>query len=385
MRRFWSSLVAPPTINYRPHYFVWVDFLRGLAALAVLLWHYQHFYYTSAGASTLIDPSTQPFFRELRFFYTHGGDAVQLFWVISGFVFASIYTTSITSVKAADFIVNRFSRLYPLHIVTLTVVAVLQFITMSKFGHYQIYPYNDLYHFVLNLGFASNWGLERGYSFNAPIWSVSVEVIIYAVFFISIPSVSQRPLLMLSIVAFFILLLKFGIRGGQFWTCGAYFFLGCFVFKIWQALDSRSMKLPLLVGIACVILAMLVHGLIGFLYPGHHRAEITKLAAFPSLVLIAASLDRLDVAALGSKIRFVGDLTYSTYLWHVPVQILTLSLMEGFAFDRVVVSSEWFFVTFLITVFVTAYISFRYLETPSRRAIRDYAFKVESRRQALLS
>jgi peptidoglycan/LPS O-acetylase OafA/YrhL len=194
-------------------------------------------------------------------------------------------------------------------------------------------------------------GGQRGYSFNAPIWSVSVEVIIYAVFLISIPAVSKRPLLMLFIAAFFMLLLPSGIRGSLFWQCGAYFFLGCFVFKMWATLDSRSIKLPLFVGIVGVILAVLAHGLIGYFYPGHGGGEITKLAAFPSLVLIAASIDRLDVAALGSKIRFVGDLTYSTYLWHVPVQILTLSLMEGFAFDRVVVSSEWFFVTFLITVF----------------------------------
>ncbi|TPV97788.1 MAG: hypothetical protein USCAAHI_02776 [Beijerinckiaceae bacterium] len=92
MKRSWNNLIKPTSET--PHYFAWVDFLRWFAALSVLIWHYQHFYYTSPGKSTLSDPSTQPFFKLFHVFYTYGFNAVQLFWIISGFVFANIYMST---------------------------------------------------------------------------------------------------------------------------------------------------------------------------------------------------------------------------------------------------------------------------------------------------
>lgn len=58
--------------------FYFIDLLRGFAALSILFWHYQHFYYIKASQSTLIDKSIQPFYKQLSLFYEHGGEAVQL-------------------------------------------------------------------------------------------------------------------------------------------------------------------------------------------------------------------------------------------------------------------------------------------------------------------
>ncbi|MBL8581747.1 MAG: acyltransferase, partial [Rhizobiaceae bacterium] len=129
-----------------------VDLLRGLAALAVLLWHYQHFWFPPAGQPATLPPLVQlPLSGTLWPFYLYGHYAVQLFWVISGFVFAAVYAGRRPS--AASFFGARFARLYPLHFVTLLLVAVLQFWSISALGYFQIYLYNDLYHFVLNVFF----------------------------------------------------------------------------------------------------------------------------------------------------------------------------------------------------------------------------------------
>lgn len=63
----------------------------------------------------------------------------------------------------------------------------------------------------------------------------------------------------------------------------------------------------------------------------YYLEQIIVYVAFPSLTILAAALDRLDGARLGSKIRFVGDMTYSTYLWHVPLQILVLIVLQYFS------------------------------------------------------
>ena len=87
---------------------------------------------------------------------------------------------------------RRFARLYPLHFVTLLFVAGLQAYHLSVNGSHQLFGFNDTYHFILNLFMASPWGLEEGLSFNAPIWSVSVEVIVYFVFWLALPFLNKH-------------------------------------------------------------------------------------------------------------------------------------------------------------------------------------------------
>lgn len=78
---------------------------------------------------------------------------------------------------------DRFSRLYPLHIATFIIVAGLQYIYSRDHSSYFIYQANDAYHAFLNVLLIPAWGFEEGTSFNAPIWSVSIEVILYIIFF----------------------------------------------------------------------------------------------------------------------------------------------------------------------------------------------------------
>ncbi|MBI5256399.1 MAG: acyltransferase [Burkholderiales bacterium] len=76
-----------------------VDALRGLAAMAVVLFHYTtHF-------ATLYAPATRP---ALSLPVGHFG--VNLFFIISGFV---IFMTLERTREPMDFVVSRFSRLFP--------------------------------------------------------------------------------------------------------------------------------------------------------------------------------------------------------------------------------------------------------------------------------
>jgi peptidoglycan/LPS O-acetylase OafA/YrhL len=84
-------------------------------------------------------------------------------------------------------------------------------------NEFQIYPYNDAYHFMLHVFFMSHWGFEVGESFNQPIWSVSVEIFIYIVFFALLKYIFRAgvlgPLLMM---ALFLGLIVFQVPG-RFW------------------------------------------------------------------------------------------------------------------------------------------------------------------------
>ena len=160
-----------------------LDGLRGLAAFSVLLCHYTYLF-TLPGQSTfdLKWATLQPGGEWLKQFHLLGIYAVNVFWIISGFVMAHVYLGAKTGTKA--FVVNRFARLYPLHLLTLLIMAGLQILAFQRFGTWLISDYNDLYHFAQQLLFASGWGIDKHASFNVPIWSVSVELLVYALFWV---------------------------------------------------------------------------------------------------------------------------------------------------------------------------------------------------------
>jgi peptidoglycan/LPS O-acetylase OafA/YrhL len=76
-----------------------LDALRGLAALSVVLFHYTTRYQELYGHT--LSPSL---------FFSYGHYGVNLFFMISGFV---IFMTLDRTRNALDFVVSRFSRLYP--------------------------------------------------------------------------------------------------------------------------------------------------------------------------------------------------------------------------------------------------------------------------------
>lgn len=185
-----------------------LDVLRGLAALSVVLWHWQHFFYV-AGRPVNFRTENQPFFEYLSLFYLHGSLAVELFFSISGFVFFWLYAIPIQEKKEklASFFIKRFSRLYPLYILTFIVVAFLQIIYFKVNNYYFVYQLNDWYHAALNILMIPAWGFEQGYSFNGPVWSVSIEILMYSMFFMVCKTKTTRILsILISIITGLIIL-----------------------------------------------------------------------------------------------------------------------------------------------------------------------------------
>lgn len=177
---------AGPSTTPRSHReFLGVEVLRFQAALCVLIWHYQHFYYVGKKPTGFVR-TEQPLYGLLRVIYERGAIGVQLFWCLSGFIFFWNYREPIRNlaVGGARFFMLRFSRLYPLHLATLLLVAALQAGYAAQHdGRTFVYGNNDVPHFLLQLAFAGAWPDASNYSFNGPTWSVSLEVLVYCGFF----------------------------------------------------------------------------------------------------------------------------------------------------------------------------------------------------------
>lgn len=334
-----------------------IDLLRGVAAIAILLWHYQHFYYLEAGVNSITGRlSIQPLFNLFSWFYIHGAWAVQFFWILSGFVFFHVYERR-RNISLSEFFIHRFARLYPLHLITLCLVALLQFVSWYWFNKFQIYPFNDVWHFILNLFMASHWGFQQGWSFNAPVWSISVEVLVYIMFFVFLKSIGVRTFT--SIVWFAWSLLLYKNAQTSIFESAALFALGGVVnqFHNWLAVRNNGS-----LGLLCsVILAATSLFFIrtGWLEVG----AAVQWGIFPALIWIAASLEIKGVSS-GALGLGLGNITYSSYLLHVPMQIAIIILLDGIVGNRIIVDSSVFLVAYMLAVVGAALLTYKYIELP---------------------
>jgi peptidoglycan/LPS O-acetylase OafA/YrhL len=360
-------MTAPPRLYL-------LDTLRGLASLSVIIWHYQHFFFVAPGTlAPGFEIASQPFYALLAPFYAHGYLAVQLFFSLSGFVFFLMYfdVLSARQMGAREFFVLRFSRLYPLHFVTLLLVVLGQYLSWRASGTFIVYPFNDLWHFALNIFFASDWGLQKGFSFNSPVWSVSVEVLIYALFFafarFIVPRLGGRVMpVAIAIGAAAIAQKTLPVMELRTVASGAVcFFLGGFVFLIWEATRKQpsSQKGALAATAAIVCLASI------WVYVTlTHNEVIFRLVTFPSAILVLALMQDFFPVA-GKSTRLIGDITYSTYLIHFPIQLGVLLAIKqwGLAVDF---TSQLVFCSFLAAVLLLAVPVYYRFELPMQKWLR---------------
>jgi peptidoglycan/LPS O-acetylase OafA/YrhL len=345
--------------------------LRGLAAFAVVLWHYQHFFFVAPDRLTPgFVRSALPFYSIFWPFYEYGAFAVEIFFVLSGFVFYFVYSNAIKTgkVSAYEFTIFRFSRLYPLHFVTLIFVAALQYLSRFSLGSSIVYSNNDAWDFLLNIFFVSHWGLERGLSFNGPTWSVSIEILLYVGFF-ALVSFAGRSLLtaaLAMVVGFFLGKYTKGSISDIGW--GFYcFFAGGIAFIAWEKLRYRLTPLLLLL---TAILVLILSVSICYEFFRTRYAMMSLFGGFlPSAVFLLAAVQNAWHDA-GRRLRLVGNITYATYLLHFPIQ-LTIIYITTYYGVVITYNDPFMIILFLAIVIGISIPTYYLFERPAQSFLRD--------------
>lgn len=361
-----ASIGPGASFAARPGRILELDALRGMAALGVVLWHYGvHF-------------DARPLQLLLFPFYNAGFLLVDFFFVLSGFVIAGAYGREPRRREFARNVWARVARLYPLHLFTLlATVCLLAALPMAVPPDPEFAPpANDVRHLVLNLLLLNQVGLQSGYSFNTPAWSISAEFVINVTFLgaIALAPRARRAILLLAVAAGGVLVATRAppYVSGQFalgWLdvgllrCALGFAAGAGLYRLvatgWV---DRLRKTPLCadvlaLGALCSLMLLLASS--GRHPPAWHYllsiAVATGCVALTPFSAIAGRLLRRRV------LTFLGDISYSVYLVHFPLQ-LALHVLVVRGLPAPDYASPLVLLGYIAAVLVLSMATHRYLE-----------------------
>lgn len=304
--------------------------LRGFAAIAVIA---MHFSATMQENATGKFPSLAP----------HGDLAVDVFFVLSGFIMAYTYLPSFMSGTGFGpyrrFLVKRVARILPLNIAVSFAFVVAAILSTLGLG-VNLFPRVSLDSWATDL--ATNAlmmpGLGIGNSINWPAWSISVEFVAYLLFPLFLACIFQVPRSVFAFSCFVACVLLIivcvtnvhlspgGIHNHPWpWRdlgrCCSEFALGLATYRVYLSQRFRNVfeKDVAALSISAAIVTLILTRI----------PEMFVLPLFPPLVL-ALSLNKGWVARfMGMRLPyFLGLISFSLYLVHDNFRALAVHFIR---------------------------------------------------------
>jgi peptidoglycan/LPS O-acetylase OafA/YrhL len=152
-------------------HFLALDSLRGICALAVVLFHFR----TTGTLSNLA-------------FVRHSWMFVDFFFVLSGFVIAAAYGRRLAEgdVSIRRFMWLRMGRIYPLHIAVIAAMVVLEILgstVLSQFAGREAFSGRvSVTALFQNIFLLNSFGVSDHLTWNGPSWSIAAEMWMYLLF-----------------------------------------------------------------------------------------------------------------------------------------------------------------------------------------------------------
>jgi peptidoglycan/LPS O-acetylase OafA/YrhL len=328
----------------------------------------------------------------MLYFLPSGAQTVNTFIILSGFVIALVLVEKKETLK--QFYISRLCRIYPVYIVAL-VVAFLLFpymisdvLKVLPWGDSSAY-YSDLiaksessqskkwFIFFLQLlniqGVVPYYVLPFASGAIFPVaWSISLECQFYAAAPFLITSSKRNTIfkwsviLLLGLVSYVLTQFNpFGFSKGFLLVSFGYFMFGIASYNVYQLMRRNSLSLTIIQVFSILVLILLLFGkvwavliwvffmLFSFMRRGKIEDIIRKFVESRILV-------------------FLGDISYSIYLWH----ILVLWTIPMILFELSVKSPE---IHAFINIFLggplvigISYISFVFIEKPFIKYGKNY-------------
>ena len=325
--------------------------------------------------------------------FEYGELGVDLFFTLSGFVIALAYGRKLSRRWSWNanlrFWWARFARLWPAYMFVLLVVSAWHFFFVVAGRRDPVAPRDlSIGSFLRQMFMVVQWTEADSdrLTWNGPAWTVSAEVLAYILFpalaLLTVRSIDRIPTAWLPVIAAAAttpLITSAILRDSLYapWTwvlrIACCFIAGYVIFFFYDRCKEFEFghRWGGLIFLGCC--AAFGAGLIVAYHAGMHSWGFTGIALFP-IMIGSLALDKSIVARTLSTKPFVlgGLISYSVYLVHMPIieplwalQAVVPWLAPGSA------GSKLAFLIVPLLVLLVGYALWRWVEEPSRRALRD--------------
>ncbi|VVN16052.1 hypothetical protein PS645_04050 [Pseudomonas fluorescens] len=315
--------------------------LRFIAAIMVL---FSHLGFAASSESDTIR------WLYVRFFY-EGYIGVTFFFILSGFILSYSYDqkSKANKIDFIDFMSARIARIYPLHILTLLLAVPISVMVSLKMTPLS----NAIDTFLLNASLTQSFSYsqETYFSFNAPSWSLSVEMFFYLLF----PVFIRMKTTHIIFIALFILALKYCTDRDAGSTPIHYimyiapglrvpdFILGLILFRIFDKYNKPDVMLATALQFSSLIL-LAVAFYFGKYVDQNYKYDTYYMIPMGLTVLAFSYQNGCLARGLSNKaLVTLGEASFALYLIHQLVirhgELLRLSV-----FDMTGPTSEIFFI-----------------------------------------
>lgn len=332
-----------------------LDALRGVAAIAVIAFHYPGWLVPLSSSSGYL--------------------AVDLFFVMSGIVIARSYDPRFASgMRGAEFLGKRLIRLYPLY--ALGTLLGLTFRLASVLGHFQQFSIWELLVTAVRSAFfiPSPAGPDTPVLFplDLPAWSLFWELIVNVLFAFSwrfLTTARLATILLVSAASLIFLIISSGNANGGFttssWLMGFTRAVFGFAFGVLLARHTSNRgRRPSAAGFVTLLGATVI--LLSMRTQSRAAQDIVCiLALFPLIAYLAARIE--PPKALQPVATFLGSISYALYLLSFPllgavnVVLPHLSISPGGALTAAL----------LAALLATCWLADRIYDVPLRRFLAE--------------
>ncbi len=378
-----------------------LDAIRGLAALTIVIWHWQHFFALSGTWQKVLERDWQPFYWLLKPLYLEAWAAVDLFFALSGFVFFWLYREAIRErkVNAGTFALLRFYRLWPLHALMLVVILGLQTLFHNATGTWFIFPAGDWGRFAANLFMVQQWVPPNSdQTFNGPAWTVSIEAGLYVLFFLMcrLGLNGWKSALVVALSGIFLFHWNWFISRGLM----GFFLGGVSYFAVeWVRAHRNARTISQVVGAvtlalwAFVVIEILygpLHSLLSWIsdnvpdewdYYSDNSDDIFHILYIFTVIPLTVAALALSEAVLNlfpdfyRRTTYLGEISYGTYMLHFPLQTVCALLALYFGLQPAFFMHWWAMAAFYAVLLSLASLSYFYYEKPVQSLIRSLVTK----------
>ncbi len=294
-----------------------VELLRIVTITLILFHHYQQIYgiYHIGGIN----------FYNGRFPFQY---LVEMLFLLSGYLAWRYHKRICEGLSFGTYLKERVWRLFPGMVIADLACYALMYFYYRSFGSYWMdIPINKGRLLITLLGMGSGWFVE-GTRINSPTWYVSVLFLCLILLFIltKLAQKLKKPMWIFSVAMIVLGLICWGLNlyteigFVPFWdiySCRGYyaFFMGLLLAELQEkkAIPQKGILIWLGIGIGTLVCFLLI--------PGPYRNWINVLLAMvicPPVLLLLVS-DKAEAITKGRKvIPFLGKMSYSVFLWHVP-------------------------------------------------------------------